>query len=138
MRIKSAVDNWYKIFIGGTILIILGSVFWIPPEERTFALAVLLVVPGLLLWITLSTYYEFREEYLYCRCGLFFEKIPYEKIKSAKLCRNFLSSMALSSKRIEIRQHGRGYITGTTMISPVNREAFLQELLARCANLQEP
>jgi hypothetical protein len=46
-----------------------------------------------------------------------------------------LSSMALSSRRIEIRQHGKGYLTGTTMISPVNREEFLRELVRRCPNL---
>jgi hypothetical protein len=48
-----------------------------------------------------------------------------------------MSSMALFAKRIEIRQHGRGYFKGTTVISHVDREAFLQELVSRCHNLEE-
>jgi hypothetical protein len=35
---------------------------------------------------------------------------------------------------IELR-HGKNYISGTTFISPVNREKFLAELKLRCPNL---
>jgi uncharacterized membrane protein YobD (UPF0266 family) len=119
-----------------TIAIVIVSVVMVPKEDMIIALAIALLVTAFLLWIFWGTYYEFREEYLYCKSGPFFEKIPYAKIQSAKLCQNMLSSMALSSKRIEIRQHGKGYILGTTMISPINREEFLHELLKRCKYLE--
>lgn len=83
-----------------------------------------------------SSYYEFRDDYLYCRSGPFVEKIVYDKIKSVKLSQNMLSSMALSWKRIEIRQHDKGYITGTTYVSPENREMFITELINCCKNIQ--
>jgi hypothetical protein len=59
------------------------------------------------------------------------------QIRSLRLSENMLSSMALSRQRIEIRQHGKGYIMGTTMISPVEREWFLEELRQRCPNLEK-
>lgn len=90
-----------------------------------------------LLWIYFGTYYEFREEYLFCKSGPFFENIKYDNIKSIKLTQNLFSSMALSSKRIEIRQHGKGYILGTTFISPMNRQEFINELIKRCKNLEK-
>lgn len=108
----------------------------VPPNEKTIGYAVGVPMIGFILWIYFGTYYEFRDAYLYCRSGPFVEKIAYEKIKSVKLSQNMLSSMALSTKRIEIRQHGKGFITGTTYISPVNREEFLMELISRCKNIE--
>jgi uncharacterized membrane protein YobD (UPF0266 family) len=112
------------------------SAAMIAKEDIAAGFIIAIPVTAFLLWIYFGTYYEFRNEYLYCRSGPFFEKIPYDKIKSVKLCENMLSSMALSSKRLEISQHGKGYITGTTMISPVNRDDFLSELKKRCRYLE--
>lgn len=136
MRIKSEVDMWFKYIIYITIMILLGSVLIVPKEALMITLAIAAVSIAFMLWILKGTYYEFRENYLYCKSGPFFEKIYYDNIRYARLTNNKLSSMALSSKRIEIRQHNKGYFLGTTMISPVNREEFLQELLKRCRNLE--
>lgn len=136
MRIKSKTDIWIGILIWGTVLVLLVSMMTVPQNAKIAGYLLGVPVICFILWIYFGTYYEFRDEYLYCRSGPFFEKIAYGKIKSVKLSRNLLSSMALSTKRIEIRQHGRGYITGTTYISPVNREAFMAELIGRCSNIQ--
>ncbi|HWQ88386.1 MAG TPA: PH domain-containing protein [Desulfitobacteriaceae bacterium] len=137
MRVKSAVDPWINIVIYLTIAIILASTAMVPKEVILIALIIALPTTALIMWIYFGTYYEFRENYLYCKSGPFFEKIPYDKIKSARLSQNILSSMALSSKRIEIRQHGKGYILGTTMISPINREEFLAQLIKKCRYIDQ-
>jgi hypothetical protein len=46
-----------------------------------------------------------------------------------------MSSMALSRKRIEIKQHKKNIVVGTTYISPVDREDFLVELIRLCHHL---
>jgi uncharacterized membrane protein YobD (UPF0266 family) len=135
MRVKSNVDLGFNILIWITIGIITVSMLIIPQNEQVIGFAVGIPMLFLLFWIYFGTYYEFREDYLLCKSGPFFEKIAYEKIKSVKLSQNMLSSMALSTKRIEIRQHDKGYIMGTTFISPINREEFLNELVSRCKNL---
>jgi uncharacterized membrane protein YobD (UPF0266 family) len=137
MRVKSGVDGWFNLLFWGGVIIIAVSLIIIPQEERLIGYITGVPMLIFMLWIYFSTNYEFREDYLYCKSGPFFEKIPYEKIKSVKLSNNMLSSMALSTKRIEIRQHDKGYITGTTLISPVNRERFLEELVKRCMNLEQ-
>ena len=134
MREKSKIDLWVSIVIWAAILF-LASTIIILQDDKIIGYSVGIPLVIFLMWIYFGTYFEFREDYLYCRCGPFFEKIPYSKIKSVRLSQNFLSSMALSSKRIEIKQHGRGYITGTTFISPENREEFMRELIRRCKNL---
>ncbi|MBS4031481.1 MAG: PH domain-containing protein [Clostridiales bacterium] len=137
MRYPSAKDLWFKIIIFPSFGILIGSVFIVPSEF--FLLTFVSVIPVVLFlaWIYFGTYYELHEDYLLCKSGPFREKIRYDNIKSLKLSRNLLASMALSSKRIEIRQHGKNYITGTTLISPENREEFLAELKSRCKNLEE-
>lgn len=137
MRVKSEIDWWLKITIWGTIAIMLWSIELTPENERAISYAIEMPLVAILIWIYFGTYYELQENLLYCKSGPFFERIPYEKIKSIKLSRNLLSSMALSTKRIEIRQHGKGYIRGTTFISPINREEFLQELVKKCPNLEK-
>lgn len=135
MRTKSKIDFWFRVLIWGTVLIILVGIISDPQNGKTIGYAVGVSIICFILWIYFYTYYEFRDEYLYCRSGPFVEKIVYDKIKSVKFSKNMLSSMALSTKRIEIRQHGKGYITGTTYISPVNREGFMMELISRCKNI---
>ena len=136
MRVKSKIDRWLSILISSAVCVMLASMLVIPENERLIGYSVGSISLAFILWIYFGTYYELREDYLYCRSGPFFEKIPYDKIKSVKLSNNLLSSMALSSKRIEIRQHGKGYFTGTTYISPISREEFMAELMRRCKNIQ--
>lgn len=131
MRVKSKVDIWIRVLIWFTILIMTGSMFIMPKEAEIIGLLLAAPTVCLMVWIYFGTYYELRDDYLYCRSGPFVEKIPYERIKSVKPSRNMLASMALSIQRIEIRQHGKGYITGTTYISPVNRDEFMAELISR-------
>ncbi len=135
MRVKAKIDLWISILVWVTMAIIGISILIIPSEQRTIAYVIGIPALVFVAWIYFKTYYEFKEDYLYCRSGPFFERILYDKIKSLKLSQNMASSMALSRERIEIRQHDKNYVMGTTFISPENREAFLQELASRCNRL---
>ena len=120
-----------------TMGMLIGSAFIIPAEFLFLTLIAVVPVVLFLAWLYFGTYYEFYEDYLLCKSGPFSEKIRYDKIKSLKLTQNMLSSMALSSKRIEIKQFGKNFIMGTTLFSPENREEFLAELKSRCKNIEE-
>lgn len=135
MRIKSKIDIWVSIVLWVSIGIMLTVMIMIPPQEKLIGIIVSLPIIILLLWIYFGSFLEFRDKYLLCKVGPFYEKIEYEKIKSIKLSENMLSSMALSRQRIEIKQHDKGFIMGTTYISPINREEFLVDLKTRCKNI---
>lgn len=137
MKIPSKIDVWIGFIIWIGVLITLLSMLLMPANLRLLGLLIGTPVIVFLLWIYFGTWYELRDEYLYCRSGPFFQRILYKNIKSLKLTRNPLSSMALSLDRIEIREEGKGYVFGTTYISPKNRETFLKELAGRCMNLVE-
>jgi hypothetical protein len=136
-KIQAKRDLWITLGIGFILAVFIMSVIIVPDQERWIILIMALPASLFLAWLYFGTYYVFGDEVLICRSGPFTEKIPYTQIKSLRLCENLMSSMALSRERIEIKQHGKGYITGTTYISPVNREHFLSELTQRCHHLDE-
>jgi len=136
-RIEVKRDLWITLFIGLILAVFVMSILIVPASERFIIIVMVIPVTIFLGWLYFGTYYVFEEKALICKSGPFIEKIQYEKIRSMKLCENFMSSMALSRERIEIKQHGKGYVTGTTYISPVDRQQFLNELKKRCPNLDE-
>jgi hypothetical protein len=133
-RYPSAKSAAFGILVWGLILILLVSAIIVPPQYRYPTIAGSLVGIGFMLWMWFGAYYEFRETYLLLRMGPFFERIPYIKIFSARKFKGMMSSMALSSDMLELR-HGKNYITGTTYISPEDRDAFIAELKLWCPGL---
>ncbi|MBN2605052.1 MAG: PH domain-containing protein [Bacilli bacterium] len=135
MRYKAKIDWWIGLLLHGTNVIMIGVIFTIPPTEVYMYLMVVIPMVLLIVWILIGSYYELRDDEIFSKMGPFFSHIKYESIKSLELKTNFLSSMAMTSQRIEIREHDKSYIRGTTFIGPVNREEFLVELKHRCKNL---
>lgn len=137
-KIKSEVSALYlSVIIAVSLLIIFSSVAAYCFDEAGIWVFSPILTVGFWAYFTFDTYYEFMDDHLLCVSGFFREKIIYDNIKSIKMAKNFLSSMALSENRIEIRQHNKGWVMGTTYISPVNREEFYVCLINKCKNLEE-
>ncbi len=137
MKVKVRIDLWVSIILWLSCGIFAALAFVIPTSEIWVYLIFILPVLIIMVWILIASYYELQEDLLYMRIGPFFGRIRYENIKSLSLKKNLLSSMALSIYRIEIREHNKNYFWGTTQISPINREEFLEELKRRCYNLEK-
>lgn len=136
MRYPSGRSTGFGILIWGAILLLSGSlIFYLWQANWIIPLGIAAGI-AFILWIWFGTYYEFRESYLLARMGPFFERIPYKKIYSVRKFKSMASSMALSGDMIELR-HGKSYITGTTYISPLDRDRFLTELKIRCPGLNK-
>lgn len=141
MRINSAVDIRYEALVFSAIAFMTtGALYLISsmdfsPQMAAIGGASVVIASALLLWFLFGSYYELREKYLSCRCGPFTEIIRYDDIVSLRLCKDTSSSLALSSKRIEVRWYDEGCIT-ETMISPKNRKVFLAHLKTRCRYLE--
>ena len=127
MRYASAKSAGFGVLVWGVILVLAISMVIIPFQYRLPVIAGSLACIGFILWIWYGTFYEFKHDYLLVQMGPFFEKIQYSKIVSARKFKSMVSSMALSNEMIELR-HGKNYITGTTYISPEDRDGFLEQL----------
>lgn len=142
MRINSAVDVRYEALVFSAIAFMTaGALYLISSMDFSLQMAAIggscvVIASALLLWFLFGSYYELSAEYLSCRCGPFTEIIMYDDIVSLRLCKDTSSSLALSSKRIEVCWYDEGYMT-ETMISPKNRKIFLAHLKMRCRYLED-
>lgn len=142
MRCRSAVDFRNEALIILAIVLItvgapyLSSAMGFSLQMAMIGYASAVIASAFLLWFLFGTYYELHDNYLFCRCGPFTEMIRYDDIIGLQLSKNTSSSLALSSKRIEILQYSDGIIT-ETLISPKNRAAFMARLKARCRYLED-
>lgn len=97
---------------------------WLP--VMLAALAALLVV-----WVLLSTYYEFQAELLVVHSGPFTWRVPLKEIVAVHESNSVRSGPALSMDRLEIRyRDGRALL-----ISPADKSAFLTALHHRAPRL---
>ncbi len=136
MRYKHKVDWWIGAIMWGSILMFI-PLFWLVPEDEIWILAVSMIVMAAIILPFFSGYIELRDDDLYIKMHVFHQSIPYDNIKSVRLVTNFLSSMAMTARRIEIKEHDKGFVRGTTYIGPVEREDVYDELLRRCRNLED-
>ncbi|EDL65616.1 PH domain-containing protein [Bacillus sp. SG-1] len=89
----------------------------------------------LIIWLIIATYYEINDRVLRIVAGPIRYTIEIERIKSVRPSRNPLSSPALSLDRLEItysKPTGKvesRYSWNTILISPKNKERFIDELL---------
>jgi len=97
------------------------------PEARIPMLATVGGVALLMYVLYLTTHYTFGSAALHVRCGPFTVDIPFDGIRRAAPSSSLMSGYAMSLERIEIE-----YGTADTMlISPADREGFLDELQRR-------
>ena len=121
MKFQSKKDWWtYPVFLG----IIVAAFIPLVKDQDLTSLYIGVPVAGLLLWIWFTTYYVIERNSLVVRSAFIHKIIPVYEIKSIRRTFNPLSSPALSLDRLEI-QYGNGKMV---LISPENREKFLEEL----------
>jgi hypothetical protein len=97
------------------------------PESWPIIALILLLLVGFQVWVLTSTDYTITTNELKIRSGPFFWKIPFRDITAVAQTNSRRSGPALSMDRLRIDYRKDKSI----LISPDNKEAFLQELDAR-------
>ena len=92
------------------------------------------LVAALVVWIVLSTYYEFTRDLLVAHCGPFSWRIPLKAISSVRESRSVRSGPALSMDRLEVAW-GEGRVL---IISPEDKAGFLGVLHRHAEQLSPP
>lgn len=127
----SKIDTWLALVI--VSIVIACFIVFISVASSGSIVAILVSAPalifgaGLPLWLMKSTVYTLTDETLFVKSGPFKWQVPVNQINSVTPTSNPLSSPALSLDRLRI-EYGRW---GSIMISPKDKEAFIQDLEAR-------
>ena len=125
----SAIDWWLAVLLVGVpiLMLILGITALASSEPGGGVLLgsgfVVAAIMGLMVY---PCRYTLTDQALLIRSGVFTQRVEYRRMQSVQPTRNPLSAPALSLKRLKIKLD-RGFL----LISPVNREAFLEEIRRR-------
>ncbi|MCU0963066.1 MAG: PH domain-containing protein [Pirellulaceae bacterium] len=137
---RSKVDWWLGLVIGmGVVAILTGSVslLFTPSEGGVpnvwIALGMLLMAM-FMVWILFSVRYTITPNDLVVRAACFRWRIPLDQVSEVYPTHNPLSSPALSLDRLRINYTRPSGRTRWVMISPNDRDRFLDDL-ARAAGL---
>lgn len=126
----SKVDWWFAalMFLGPAICLIVGiAVVGASLIGALVCIFTALFIISIMLLIGYPCSYMIGAQSLIIRSGAFNEEsIPFSQIRDATLSSNPLSAPALSLKRVKISLKD-----GYRLISPINREEFIAELLSR-------
>jgi hypothetical protein len=133
---RSKVDWWLGVLLGlAPALVVVGGVLAVvggAPSDAYAAVGGLAVLGAVYGGLVLPMRYGMSDRELVVRHGLVRQRIRLADITEVKRTRSPLSSPALSLDRLAVK-FGEGMFR-SVMISPLEREAFLEEL-ARKAGL---
>jgi membrane protein YdbS with pleckstrin-like domain len=130
---RSKIDWWVAVLLClGPVISVAVSVallFGGKSSEWPWALAGILIILVIYFGLVFPMRYGLDDTHLIVRFGLCRQRVPLADISEVSPTRNPLSSPALSLDRLHV-QFGRGF-TQAVMISPVDRDRFLDELARR-------
>lgn len=124
---KSIVAQWYLYTCFAMAIAFVGSIYLCYKTIWVLLIDVIFMGFGVLLMfdILYHTDYTINGDKLYIRCGVFYRMtLPISKITEITHKTTFLSSPALSAKRIGLRYGNKSYV----YISPQNQDDFISEL----------
>ncbi|WP_180953743.1 PH domain-containing protein [Bacillus sp. T33-2] len=134
MRFHSEKDPWLTLTIFGSLTVSILSCGYSLLFGRLPGMLTPLIILGaafvFVLWIWLTTYYDLDDDNLIIRSGPFKKTVPLNEIHSVKKTSNIISSPALSLKRLHIKNGNNK----SAIISPQDRDEFLEILRKRCPN----
>ena len=136
MKYRMKTDLWVRILLWGSILMFV-PLYFVVPQNEMWVLGLTTFLMALIILPLFRASYELGDEHLIMKFYFFKMRIKYDNIKSIKKCKNWYSSAAMSSERIEIKEHKKGKLRGTTFISPVDRDDFITNLQHKCRFLEQ-
>ncbi len=131
----SKVDRWlYVVLVAAAIVSVTSVVAAGVAQPSSLAVAVpsLLLGFGLPVWVVRTTRYVLGDDELRVHSGPFTWRVPLREVRAVRPTRNPLSSPALSLDRLRI-EYGNDR---SIMISPADRERFLEQLRRRVPALR--
>ena len=144
MRFKTKRDPLFVCLWLFFLLVANLVLLWpllLDPQALTRTELVGIIVPDalvtlLLAWLALDISYVIREDLLLVKGGMFRSKIRYNDITRITRQPNIWLGYRLLFSRDAIEIHYRNGVLGSVVISPVDQERFIQELIRRNPSIE--
>ncbi len=147
MVFTSKMDRTFKKMLGFAIGLIAVTTLWpiiyelFMREEQTDWIAILVclgifvLTAGLILWTSIGIRYVFEKDHLFVKGGLFRSRIPYEDITKVNHSNQWLAGYRILSAKDAIEIHYKKAALGSVIISPSEKEKFLEVLLEKAPSI---
>lgn len=143
MIFKAKIDKYYIKFIAIMILVlalaILFPLFFEGGDDVIVIIVLLtifIVTVFFVLWSTFSIKYEFTNDHLFIKGGPYRSKIPYEKMKKIAYTNEILIGYRVMSSKEGVELFYTTALLGSVKISPLEQDAFIDELVKRCPTIE--
>lgn len=137
MKERSKIDLVHALALTIVVGISLYGVIKADADTHFVMYVVLFLLNGFLISLFVLNSYELKAKTIVIRFGPMKESIYYDRIRELSIVENYWSSMALSKKRIKIRQFYKDTFITNTYISPRNFDEFYKQLKKRCKHLEK-
>ncbi|MFN7705443.1 MAG: PH domain-containing protein [Chryseotalea sp.] len=129
-KYPSKIDLKLLVFVDAVLMV---NLVWMIYLKSVTGIVIAALTSAFVIHIFVTTYYIITyDNYLIVKSSfLVNRKIPIQDITSIKESNNILNSPALSFDRLEI-----SYKDGSILISPKEKEKFIQELKTRNSSIQ--
>lgn len=143
MTFKAKRDRFFIITISVTLLIIIAVtigpiVYILFFEQETNWTAIIILfttmisTSGFILWVCIDIEYTMYNNFLLVRGGIFRSKIPYDEITKINESSNIFVGYRILSSKDALEIHYKQALLGSVIISPKQKQLFIEELQKRC------
>ncbi len=131
---RSRVDAWLVLLVGGAAALPIGAAIWLGLHGYTRGVLLLacwgttmVAVGAALSW---PLRYTLRADRLHIQSGWLDWDVPYAALRAVAPSRNPLAAPAWSLQRVRL-----DFADGFILVSPDDRELFIEEIAGRCPHL---
>ncbi|MFC5528882.1 PH domain-containing protein [Cohnella yongneupensis] len=142
MEFKSLKDRFFIVLWTVTVLIInlcfLIPLIFFPPQDQVeliIAILIDLLVTAFLIWIVSDIRYTFKQDHLFIKGGIFRSRIQYKDITKITRRPNIWVGYRILFSKDAIEVHYKTGLLGSVIISPTDKEIFINELKTRNTNI---
>jgi hypothetical protein len=132
---RTRVDAWLVALLIGATATPLAAAAWLAASGQTEGLVLLLVwgtaVSALVISLTVPVRYTLRGDALVVRSGWLRWTIPWAAVRRVEPTWNPLAGPAWSLRRVRLDWDQGNFI----LVSPQDRESFIEDIAARCPHL---
>lgn len=142
MKYKTKRDSFF-IYLWTALILFINLVFFVPMlfddirfDEILIVCVFDFIISASLIWLAIDISYIIKDEYLLVKGGMFKSKILYKDITKITGSPNIWVGYRLLFSRDAIEIHYKTGLMGSVIISPENKQAFIEELLHKNSSIK--
>lgn len=142
MKYKTKRDSFF-VYLWTALILFINLVFFVPMlfddirfDEILIVCVFDFIISTSLIWLAIDISYIIKDEYLLVKGGMFKSKILYKDITKITGSPNIWVGYRLLFSRDAIEIHYKTGLMGSVIISPENKQAFIEELLHKNSSIK--